>query len=610
MLTRTPVISSVLPSFEAVKIWDTDESNRLTLDWDENDTADRTLNFRVNGGNRTLTIEADSLLNQDLTSDASPTFGGLTVPTIYGSADLVGNLTLQSTSHAIKGNILMQTAGGNVGIGTTSPERTLDVQAAIGTMRIKSTTGTNKAFALMENTAGTLALGLESSTGAGLYPGTSAYSGVIGHSGNQSLHFGTNNTVQMTISGSGNVGIGTTGPGAKLDVGGVSSALASTLSQSNGLGVSINNASYTVSLGLENKVASSSFGGTGIVAYSNDGAAMANGDRLGYMLFGGSSSASSLRNTAGFVAYASQDWVDASAYGTDFAIEVTANNATSRSKALYIQNSGNVGIGTTNFGTNAVKVLALGTGTAPTTSPADIIQLYSADYAAGDARLYIRNEAGVLTLPQSGILTSPDGWTYDTATWTYASATTFTVSGDVTATFQKGTKIKLTQTTAKYFYVTSSSYSAPNTTVTVTGGADYSIANATITSPAYSSVDNPQGFPDWFNHTVVYGGFSADPTATSCKFRISGKTVFFYYFRNAAGTSNAATFTMSLPVAAENIVKGACDAYDNGAFKAAGAWRTTAGSTTLTLYTSDAEATWTASGTKLADVYPVIYEMD
>src|SRR3990167_2428347 len=43
-----------------------------------------------------------------------------------------------------------------------------------------------------------------------------------------------------------------------------------------------------------------------------------------------------------------------------------------------------------------------------------------------------------------------DGWIADGATWTYVSATTFTVSGDVTAQFRKGTKLKLTQTTAKY----------------------------------------------------------------------------------------------------------------------------------------------------------------
>jgi len=56
---------------------DTDASNNLSLVWNENDTSDRTLNFLVSGGTRSLTIEADSLLNQDLTTDATPTFAGL-----------------------------------------------------------------------------------------------------------------------------------------------------------------------------------------------------------------------------------------------------------------------------------------------------------------------------------------------------------------------------------------------------------------------------------------------------------------------------------------------------------------------------------------------------
>jgi hypothetical protein len=41
-----------------------------------------------------------------------------------------------------------------------------------------------------------------------------------------------------------------------------------------------------------------------------------------------------------------------------------------------VVSGGNVGIGTTSFGTNAVGVLGIGNGTAPTTSPAGMGQLY------------------------------------------------------------------------------------------------------------------------------------------------------------------------------------------------------------------------------------------
>lgn len=102
-----------------------------------------------------------------------------------------------------------------------------------------------------------------------------------------------------------------------------------------------------------------------------------------------------------------------------------------------------------------------------------------------------------------GLNTGTDGWTNAGETWTYASATTFTVSGvDVTAKYHRGTKIKLTQTSTKYFRVESSSFST-NTTVTVTGVGDYTLANAAIVNPYYSYAATPQGFPrkidsDWW----------------------------------------------------------------------------------------------------------------
>lgn len=60
-------------------------------------------------------------------------------------------------------------------------------------------------------------------------------------------------------------------------------------------------------------------------------------------------------------------------------------------------NGGNLGVGTTTFGTNAVSVIGLANGTAPTTSPADMVQLFSVDASAGNATLGLRTEAAVAT---------------------------------------------------------------------------------------------------------------------------------------------------------------------------------------------------------------------
>lgn len=149
-------------------------------------------------------------------------------------------------------------------------------------------------------------------------------------------------------------------------------------------------------------------------------------------------------------------------------------------------------------------------------------------------------------------LTSPtlqgtlDGWISANETWTYASATTITVPSGAANKYKKGDKLKLTQTTAKYFYVTA----VADTTLTVTGGSDYTVANATITSPYYSHTDNPIGFPDWFNWTVTHTGFSADPTYTAI-FCIKGETLFFQYTVTANGTSggdNGAKYYITIPV--------------------------------------------------------------
>jgi hypothetical protein len=64
------------------------------------------------------------------------------------------------------------------------------------------------------------------------------------------------------------------------------------------------------------------------------------------------------------------------------------------SGSLYVTN--NVGIGQTTFGTSAAKVMAFNNGTAPSTSPADAFQLYSADITAGNAAAHFRTENGAV----------------------------------------------------------------------------------------------------------------------------------------------------------------------------------------------------------------------
>lgn len=178
------------------------------------------------------------------------------------------------------------------------------------------------------------------------------------------------------------------------------------------------------------------------------------------------------------------------------------------------------------------------------------------------------------TLTNPVIQGNVSGWTVETETLTYASATTFTVSGDVTARYRKGTKIKLTQTSDKYFYVTASSYSAPNTTVTITAGSSYTLTNATITSPYYSYQENPQGFPQRHNYTPVLSNTGGSPAIGNGtllgQFSMErGFCSAFIYF-SVGSTTNVGTgqIKLSLPLAESSDItmrsRGICSLLDSG----------------------------------------------
>ena len=144
------------------------------------------------------------------------------------------------------------------------------------------------------------------------------------------------------------------------------------------------------------------------------------------------------------------------------------------------------------------------------------------------------------------------GWISAGETWTYASSTTVKISGDKTAKYSKGMKVKYTQSgTVKQGYIIANpTYLAPDTTLTIYSGTDYTIANAPIASPYYSMVANPAGFPHKFSYTPTVTSEVGPLTSytSSGKFYINGGVgkVFTFISITDAGTGSGGLI-ISLP---------------------------------------------------------------
>jgi hypothetical protein len=143
--------------------------------------------------------------------------------TVYGSATSSQNLTLDSTSNATKGNIIIAPSSGNVGIGTTTPVGALTVMngnVGIGTWVPSYQLAINGNVGI---TSGELSVSGNSSyinfSGANYFGGTTIFRNGSGTFQNAQINGdGTSTTNTFFAALSGNVGIGTTTPAGGLAV--------------------------------------------------------------------------------------------------------------------------------------------------------------------------------------------------------------------------------------------------------------------------------------------------------------------------------------------------------------------------------------------------------
>jgi len=275
------------------------------------------------------------------------TLGAAIAPVMDGTGagtDLTFSTALAAGSCFEKMRI---TDSGNVGIGTSSPSHALDVVGLVRASDQFQTYAGSRTLAINANFGGSLA--------------------ALGTSSNDHLMIFTNNTERMRIDNSGNVGIGTTSPSAKLEINDTSSADSTGLIIANGYTTDAANDASEIMFRLYRSY-TPSLNDAAFVKAVKEQAWDSSGDRDASLTFG------------------------------------TRSGGTEPTERLRIDSSGNVGIGTTSpsrklqvYNTSAAAVLAI------TTSTSNLAQLALGDTDDDNyAQIILNNATNKLQIQNGG----------------------------------------------------------------------------------------------------------------------------------------------------------------------------------------------------------------
>ena len=125
--TFTTLSADSIADLDSIALFDSNDTHSLTITWDENDTANRTLKLKVSAGNRVLTLTGDATIadwfDQGVKAADSPAFQAITLTTDLA----VGDGGTGTGTHTVHGVLIGQTtsaiaatAAGSVGEVLTS----------------------------------------------------------------------------------------------------------------------------------------------------------------------------------------------------------------------------------------------------------------------------------------------------------------------------------------------------------------------------------------------------------------------------------------------------------------------------------------------------------